>query len=157
MSRRKRKNVLSVLGTSQSRLAHLSPVERVFALEEKIRRLPQVKFPLRHFFVGDVYVGEMFIPSGHVLTGHIHLYEHHAICSAGRLSIYDETGVHEVRAGDIFISKPGIKRAGYAHEDSRFINVIRMHEPWPKMDDYAPMFTVETLEEYQEFLKKGRS
>ncbi len=128
--------------------------EKILRLEDEIRKLPQVKFGLRHFFVGDVYVGEMFIPANHVLTGHIHLYEHHAICSMGRISIYDENGLHEVKAGDIFISKPGIKRAGFAHEDTRFINVIKMLEPWPEMDDYAPMFTVETYDEYEDFLKR---
>ena len=148
-------NVLSVLGCESGEIDKLHARDKVFALEAKVKELPQVKLPLRHFFSGDIYVGEMFIPANHVLTGHIHLYEHIAICSSGDISIYDETGLHRVKAGDIFVSKPGIKRAGFAHEDTRFINVLPMLEPWPRdWEDYASKFTVETYEEYDAFLKE---
>lgn len=146
-------NVLEALGSSDI-VETLAAREKVFYLESIVKQVEQVELPLRHFFVGETYVGEMFIPAGVVLTGHIHTQEHIAICSKGHISIFDEYGLHDIKAGDIFISKPGIKRAGLAHEDTLFINVLKIPLDVDRNDPKAirEAFTVETYAEYDAFM-----
>jgi hypothetical protein len=123
-------DVLSVLRSQALAVSEgRSAREKVLALEQQISMGPRLELPLRHFIGGGLYCRELFIPAGVILTGHIHKFEHIAICTMGDISIYDETGLHRIKAGDIFVSKPGVKRAGYAHQDSRFLNVLRMSNP----------------------------
>jgi quercetin dioxygenase-like cupin family protein len=148
-------DVLSVircqsLAVSEGRSAR----EKVLALEQQISAGPRLELPVRNFIGGGLYCRELFIPAGVILTGHIHKFEHIAICTMGDISIFDETGLHRIKAGDIFVSKPGIKRAGYAHQDSRFINVLRMSNPDERdIKALEAEFVAESQAEYEEWLR----
>ena len=132
---------------------------RVFAMEEKMQHgLPDdmelIDLPLREFYADGCYVREVFMPAGSFVTGRIHKHRHVSICSMGRMQVFDETGLKEVKAGDIFISEPGIKRALHMLEDSRFINVLRMPDGIMEGDTDALIshFTVATNEEFNHYL-----
>jgi hypothetical protein len=89
-----------------------------------IDNLEPVDCPLQHEYIDGVYVRKGLIPAGTVIVGEIHATEHIVIIVTGRiLVVSEEGGRKEFVAGDMFVSGPGTKRAGYALEDTICINV----------------------------------
>jgi hypothetical protein len=96
---------------------------QVELLEREIQKLPQADCPLWHFFAPGLYARKMLIPKGVALTGAVHKTEHLCIVS-GDLEVTTDDGVSRITSPQsIFTSKPGAKRAGYAHEDTFFTTV----------------------------------
>lgn len=88
----------------------------------------QIDFPVEHTLIDGVYTRTLFIPKGSFLVGKIHLKECVNIVAKGDISILTETGMGRFQAGYIAVSKPGIQKLGYAHEDTVFVNVFRTDE-----------------------------
>jgi hypothetical protein len=88
----------------------------------------QIEFPVEHTLIDGVYTRTLFIPKGSFLVGKIHLKECVNIVAKGDISILTETGMGRIQAGHIAVSKPGIQKLGYAHEDTVFVNVFRTDE-----------------------------
>lgn len=104
-------------------------------IREKLARLEAMLFsgqvlelPVKHHFSRGVYARELFIPKGTVLVGKIHKYSQINIVSKGDISVLTEDGVKRVKAGDTIVSSPGIKRAGFAHEDTIWTTIHGTHE-----------------------------
>lgn len=105
-------------------------------IREKLARLEQammgsgqeVELPVKHHFARGVYVRELFIPKGTVLVGKIHKYSQVNIVSKGDISVLTEDGIKRVQAGSTIVSGAGIKRAGYAHEDTVWVTIHGTHE-----------------------------
>lgn len=96
---------------------------RVEALEREIQQLPQADCPVWHFFAPGLYARKMLIRAGVALTGAVHKSEHLAIVS-GDIEVTTDDGVCRITDPQfIFTSKPGAKRAGYAHADTFFTTV----------------------------------
>lgn len=74
--------------------------------------------PVTHHYAPGLYARELFIPAGVVIVGKTHRHAHLNIISKGRIRVVSEFGAREVIAPCSFISEPGIKRAGYALEDT---------------------------------------
>lgn len=92
---------------------------KLFKLQESITSLPDVEMPLQHTFAPGVYVRTIFIPAGCVLVGKIHKHEHANILSQGHVEVLTENGGREELRGPlVMVSKPGTKRAVYAHTDT---------------------------------------
>lgn len=91
---------------------------RIEALESQIEKMPQAECPVRHHFAPGIYAREMTIPAGVVLTGAVHRTEHLNVISKGRITVSTDDGMRELSAPCTFISKPGTKRVGYAHEET---------------------------------------
>lgn len=72
----------------------------------------------RHWFAPGIYAREMTIPAGTCLTGKIHRGAHLNIISAGRIAVLTEHGIKEIVAPCTLVSDAGIKRVGYALEDT---------------------------------------
>jgi hypothetical protein len=72
----------------------------------------------RHWFAPGVYARELTIPAGTCLTGKIHRGAHINIISAGRISVLTEHGIKTLEAPCTLVSDAGIKRVGFAHEDT---------------------------------------
>ena len=94
-------------------------------LQATMRALPQVELPTAHHFGGGVYVRELFIPKGHTLVGRTHKKEHLCILVCGDMTVVSDGARARLTGHKIFVSAPGVKRAGYAHEDSIFVTVHR--------------------------------
>ncbi len=92
--------------------------DRIFDLENVLLQMPQVELELEHFFAPGVYARQITVPAGVVLTGYIHKTEHLCIVSKGAIEIRAEGETKLVTAPATFISKAGVKRAGYAIEDT---------------------------------------
>lgn len=93
-------------------------------LEAAAMGLPQVDCPVRHYFAPGLFAREISIPKGTYVGGAVHKTENIVVVSMGRLEMVTEDGTKEVRAGEIFIVKPGAKNAVHALEDSRWTNFM---------------------------------
>ena len=100
--------------------------ETITALENEIRSLPEVDMPVRHFFAHGTYTRELTIPAGTALTGKVHRYSCINILTKGRIRVVSDEGVYDLEAPYVFVSGPDVKKAGYAIEESIWINV----HPW---------------------------
>lgn len=78
---------------------------------------------IKHHFGGGCYVREMRVKAGSVITGKIHRYAGINILLQGHITVLTEHGLTELKAPYIFVSPPGIKRAGRAHTDVIWLNV----------------------------------
>lgn len=67
---------------------------------------------------GGVYARELRIPKDTTLVGEIHKHAHINVVSQGRIRVLTEDGITEIQAPCTFISKPGVKRVGFAIEDT---------------------------------------
>jgi hypothetical protein len=96
---------------------------KVFALEDQVAKMRQVDCPVWNHFAPGLYARKMLIPKGTVLTGAIHKTEHLCIIS-GDITVTTDDGVKRISdAHAILSSKPGAKRAGFAHEDTYWTTV----------------------------------
>jgi hypothetical protein len=101
---------------------------KVFALEDQLNKLPQVECPVWNHFAPGLYARKMLIPKGVTLTGAIHKTEHLCVIS-GDITVTTDDGVKRITdAHAILTSKPGAKRAGYAHEDTYWTTVHATNE-----------------------------
>jgi hypothetical protein len=93
-------------------------LQSIIDLENFILTVPQIELPIMHDFIDGVYARSMFIPAGTVLTGAIHSKDCFTVIRYGDLVILTESGMQQVKAGDMIPSHAGIKRAGYAITDT---------------------------------------
>lgn len=112
----------------------------------------QVEIKTTHHFAPGVYMREVFIPKGVTLTGKIHKTEHLNILSQGDLSVWTEDGIKRLKASTVIKSQPGIKRVGFAHEDSVWITVHPTEET--DLEKLESMLIAKTFEEALEFMEK---
>lgn len=120
--------------------------EAVLEVEKQIKQLPQIELPLKHEFAPGVYARSMFIPKGTILAGKIHKYAHFNVVLKGDIEILTEHGVKRIKAPAMFVSPAGIKRAGYAYEDTVWVTIHATDETDPDkieaavtVDDYAEL------------------
>ena len=97
--------------------------EKIMALERELRKYSQLEDQVTHHFAPGVYARELFIPAGALLTGKIHKTEHLNIISQGTISVSNMGKSITISAPHIMVSKPGTKRAGYAHTDTVWITI----------------------------------
>jgi hypothetical protein len=115
--------------------------QKVERLEgELLARGAQTDCPVENIFPPGVYIRKMIIPAGVTLTGAEHKTRHVNIVARGRIAVETDLGLKEFGAGDVFISPPGTKRAGFAIEETVWITAH------PNPADETDMQTlVETL------------
>ena len=89
------------------------------SVEESIESgaLEAVGWETIHHFTNDAYCREFRIKSGSLVVGFIHHHEHFLFALKGDVIVMSEDGAEIVSAPSIFISKPGVKRVGYALTD----------------------------------------
>ena len=102
--------------------------EKLANLERALQAGETMELPVRHHFSRGVYARELFIPKGTVLVGKIHKFSQINIVSQGEISVLTDDGVKRVKAPFTLVSGPGIKRAGYAHEDTIWTTIHGTHE-----------------------------
>lgn len=103
-------------------------IGKVLRLEESLRQCEQLPEDVSHHFAGGVYARELFIPKGAAIVGKIHRYAHLNFLMKGDISVLTEAGIQRLKAPAVIASAPGIKRAGYAHEDTIWITVHATQE-----------------------------
>ena len=104
------------------------------AFEEQLAAMPQAldAMPLFHHFADGLYGRELHVPAGCMLTGAIHKREHFNLVLKGDISVLTEDGPMRVRAPAVLVSKPGIKRLGFAHEDTVWLTISACESKAPE-------------------------
>lgn len=105
--------------------------DKVMRLENYLLTLPQAVMPMKHYICNGMYYRELFIPKGVVLTGEIHRSAHLCIMLRGDITILSDNGLKRINEPCCFESEGMIKRAGFAHEDTIFINIHRTDKTDP--------------------------
>ncbi len=137
--------------------------DKIVALEAAMMAMPaakpgefgRIEIKTTHHFGPGIYMREIYIPKGTTLTGKIHKTEHLNILSQGDLSVETEGGVKRLKASTVILSQPGIKRVGYAHEDSVWITVHKNTDESRDVDMIEERLVVDTFEEFD--LASGRT
>lgn len=106
----------------------------ILKLEAALLAMPehQIHIEPSHHFAPGLYLREILIPKGATITGMIHKTEHLCILSKGDVVVCTGEEVKRIKASAVVHSKPGAKRAIYAHEDSVWINIH--HNPLNETD-----------------------
>lgn len=126
----------------------------IMKLEAAMMAMPDqhVEFSTTHHFAPGIYMRELFIPKGVVLTGKIHKTEHMNILSQGDITVWTEGGMKRLKASTVIKSMPGIKRVGYAHEDSVWITVHPNVTEERDTDKIEQMLIAKTFDEVLQFI-----
>jgi hypothetical protein len=126
------------------------------ALENAIREeLEVIELECKHYFAHGTYTRELWIPKGVVLTGHIHRNSCINIIPVGRILVATDEGDKEVSGPTTFVSGPGVKKAGYALEDTIWINVMPNHEELRDIPELEAVYLYPSYEalEHEQTLK----
>ncbi len=123
--------------------------ESILTLEKAIANVDQIDLPVNNFFSEGLYTRELLIPKGTVLTGRVHKTRHINLILQGDMSIATKEGVVRIKAPYIFVAEPGTKKAGYAHEDSVWVNVHATEST--NIDEIKEQFTTETHEQFLKY------
>lgn len=98
---------------------HTSMAEAISAGE-----INRVEPPLEHYHTDDLYGRRIFVPGGTVVITKVHKKEHITIALRGHCTVIDGKGHRtEVIAPMVFVTKPGTRRAVYAHNDVEWLTV----------------------------------
>lgn len=101
--------------------------EKIEFLERCNSESEQVDCPhTRRMIANGIYYGEQFIPIGTVITGAVHKFEHFFMMLKGEMTLFCEDGLSYHKAPEIFVSRAGMKRIGYAHSDCVVANIERV-------------------------------
>lgn len=124
----------------------------IYELEQHLSKLPQIECQVQHDFSHGIYVRTLEIPKDSLIIGKRHRYETCNILLKGKISIYldGEDKIVHLEAPCIFNSEPGVKKMGYAHEDTLFANVHPTNER--DVDEIEKLFII-SEEEYREAQK----
>lgn len=94
-------------------------------LQAEMAKMPQAELPTEHFFANGMYCRKMSAAAGTLIVGKVHLQEHFFMVLSGELEVRSEQGNAHIKAGDVFVSQPGMKRVGLALTDVVVVNVHR--------------------------------
>lgn len=93
--------------------------QKIAVLVGEMGKMPQVQCPLQHYFAPGIYLREIFMPAGSIVIGKIHKTEHLNLIERGKVSIIHADGSTETfSAPYTFVSKPGVQKVLYIHEDT---------------------------------------
>jgi hypothetical protein len=102
--------------------------DQIIALKDRLLTMEGKDFEVEHVFCDGTYSRLLFIPKGSLLVGKVHLKDCTNIVAKGDISLLTEFGTKRVQAGFAGVSRAGIMKVGYAHEDTIFVNVFRTDE-----------------------------
>lgn len=117
-------------------------------LEQKCLQLEdtcKAEVPLEELHCNGIYARTVHITKGTCLVGKIHLTDQINVVSKGAIQIATDDGLQVIRAPSIFISKAGVKRAGYALEDTTWTEFLATDKT--NSDDIEEEFIVNDYEE----------
>lgn len=132
---------------------HLPTFQEIVELETLMLASDrQVEIKTTHYFAPGLYAREIFIPEGVAIVGHIHKTEHVCTVAKGRLLVASELGQAVLEAGHTFVSPRGIKRCGFALEDTVFVTYHPTTET--ELDKIEDHFLVRTEAEFLQLARE---
>tara|TARA_R100001509_G_C4828267_1_gene202353 strand:- start:385 stop:858 length:474 start_codon:yes stop_codon:yes gene_type:complete len=109
--------------------------------------------PIKHYFMDGVYIREMTMKKGVVVVGAIHKHLHMCFLLTGRITVMNEEETIDHIAPCFIISKPGVKRVLYAHEDSMWFNTHKNPSNTKDVKQLEKEIVAISYEEYEEYIK----
>jgi hypothetical protein len=85
--------------------------------------LDKLEASANRYFCNGVYIKEMMVPKGTFMVGKAHKTEHFSIMTYGDVSVMTQDKAFRLTGHNVFSSPKGVKRAGYFHEDTMWLNV----------------------------------
>lgn len=131
-----------------------SPVElrhRITEFEDILLQHDQVDIPVTQYFCNGVYVREITIPAGTLITGKIHKHPCLSIVLTGKMEVITDEGPRVIVAPLVYESPAGVKRAGRALEDCRWITIHPHTGDELDAEAMAALLTVNTYAELEQF------
>lgn len=123
----------------------------------------KAELPLTHLHTDGLYARELTLPKGTFAIGEIQKFPHVSVISKGEISMLNENGgVTRVKAPCTIVSKPGVRKVGFAHEDTVWTTVHNMSNCGIEDPANAPaealeqFLTVRTQEEHALFLESQK-
>lgn len=100
------------------------------SLERVLLKRPQItdRLRLKHHFGPGVYVRELWRPRWAIIIGHAHKTRHLNILVSGHLKVYMDGKVHDIRAGDVFVSEAGVRKITRAIKESTLMTIHPTNE-----------------------------
>jgi quercetin dioxygenase-like cupin family protein len=92
--------------------------DRVQALQDVMRAMPQYEPPTEHLFHGGMYCRQVWRPAGCTIVGKVHKKEHFYVVVSGTVCVTTDDGVQTITGPKVLCSTPGTKRAVYAVTDA---------------------------------------
>lgn len=97
-------------------------------LQTAAASLPQIELETKHYWADGLYCRELFRPADTLIIGKCHKLEHLYVVLSGTVTIAGDGYRETVTGPKVFVSKPGTKRAVYAHTDATTMTVHRTDE-----------------------------
>ena len=120
----------------------------------------KAELPLTHFHTDGLYARELTLPKGTFAIGEIQKFPHVSVISKGEISMLNEDGgFTRVKAPCTIVSKPGVRKVGFAHEDTVWTTVHNMADcgienpSCASVEALEQFLTVKTQEDYVMFLE----
>lgn len=104
-------------------LTNSERLSNIFNLEDALMELDQIDMPVENVFCGGIYARKLFIPKDTILTGKMHTEDNLNIMLYGDIEVATEDGLKRFNKPCLIVSKAGVKRAGYTHEDTMWITL----------------------------------
>lgn len=117
--------------------------QKIEELEAHWKTLPQVDIPVVESYSGGIYAREIIIPADTLLTGRVYKHDHFDVMVYGDVTVTSDEGLKRLQGYNAFPSCSGKKRAGYTHEETRWITFCACEER--PTGDYLEYLTVETF------------
>ena len=109
--------------------------------------------PIKHYFMDGVYIREMTMKKGVAVIGAIHKHLHMCFLLTGRITVVNEEETIDHIAPCFIISKPGVKRVLYAHEDSMWFNTHKNPSNIKDVKQLEKEIVAISYDEYEEYIK----
>jgi len=101
--------------------------ESIDTYENFLDKLPQVDLQTTHTVSGGLYSRTIFIPAGVSLVGATHSKDHINVM-IGDISVTTDEGMKRLTGYNVFGTKAGMRRVGFAHTDTYWTSIIRTDE-----------------------------
>lgn len=125
--------------------------DRIVAFEEHILQGEQIEIPVTQYFCNRTYCREITIPAGVILTGKIHKHPCLSVVLTGKMEVITDEGPKVIEAPLVYESPAGVKRAGRALEECRWLT-IHPYDGEPQDEQaMAELLTVDTYEQLDQF------
>jgi len=97
----------------------------LFRLQAEMAKFPQTRVYTKHRFADGMYMREYRQPPDVLAVSKIHKRENFFIVTKGRAWVSENGELIEIKAGDIFITKPGTKRAVLTKTED--VTIVTVH------------------------------